>query len=158
MWRALLAATIAGAVLAGIPTVADARLPTGVQVRVQLRAAVRASRAHLKVLVVDTRAKKLRIDVSVSDPAAYLKHRYARVVEVVYPRLVARFAYIYLKVFDAGSGRAVLTYSDTPGFGVGAGRQQAWHIDWRLVDCARNLPLDDIEIDPDHAAPSCPAT
>jgi hypothetical protein len=79
------------------------------------------------------------------------------VVAVVYPGLVGRFAAIYLKVVDGRSGYAVLRYSDTPGFGPGATRQQAWRISPRLVDCARNLPLDDIEIDPDHAAPPCPA-
>jgi hypothetical protein len=41
--------------------------------------------------------------------------------------------------------------------GPGGGRSQAWHIAPRYVDCARNLPLDDIEIDPDRGAPPCPA-
>lgn len=125
-------------------------------VRTQLVSAVRSSRAHLRLLIVDRRASKLRLDVAVRDPAAYLKHRYARVVETIYPRLVSRFRSISLHVFDAASDRAVLSYSDVV-TAPGGGRSQAWHIAWRYLDCARNLPLDDIEIDPDHAAPPCPA-
>lgn len=125
--------------------------------RARVLAAVRSSRARVRVISVDTRTRKLRLDVSVGDPAAFLKHRYAKVVKVIYPRLVRRFASIYLKVVDRFTGKAVLTFSDVPGLGPGAGRQQAWHIVRSLQDCARRLPLDDIEIDPDHSAPPCPA-
>ncbi len=136
---------------------ARASAPTAAQIKTRLVRAVSASHAHLRSIAVDDHRRKLRLDVSVADPAAYLKHRYARVVRVIYPGLVSRFAYIHLTVFDRLSGRAVLTYSDTPGFGPGATRQQAWHIAPALRDCARNLPLDDIEIDPDHTAPPYPA-
>jgi hypothetical protein len=111
----------------------------------------------VRTLSVDTRGKKLRLTVSVRDPAAFLRHRYARVVGAIYPGLASRFAYIYLKVVDRRSGWVVLSYSDVPGFGAGATRQQTWRIPWGLLDCARNLPLDDIEIDPERAAPLCPA-
>jgi hypothetical protein len=131
--------------------------PSSAQIKRELVGAVHSSHARVKNISVDTRTRKLRLDVSVGDPAAYLKHRYAKVVKVVYPHLVNRFAYIYLKVFDWRSGQAVLTYSDVPGVGPGAGRQQAWRILPKYLDCARNLPLDDIEIDPDHSAVPCPA-
>ena len=127
------------------------------QIKTRLVRSVQASHAHLRSISVDTHRRKLRLDVSVTDPAAYLKRRYARVVRVIYPGLVSRFSSIHLKVFNRSPGRAVLTYSGIAGFGPGNTRQQAWHIAPSLLDCARNLPLDDIEIDPDHAAPPCPA-
>ncbi len=125
----------------------------------RLRAAVGNSHATVRLLAVDARKRSLTLTVSVRDPAAYLKHRYARVVALIYPALAPRFARIFLRVVDGRTGAWVLAYADIPDVG-GEGvptRRESWHIDWRLLDCARNLPLDDIEIDPDHAAPACPA-
>jgi hypothetical protein len=120
----------------------------------RLTSAVTSSRAELRLLAVS--ARKLELDVSVRDPAAYLKHRYVRVVEAIYPRL-AGLRSISLHVFDARSGRAVLSFGDVVAVGANPGRSETWHIARRYVDCARNLPLDDIEIDPERVAPRCPA-
>jgi hypothetical protein len=143
---------ITAAVLATVGLTA-ARPPAAVAIKAQVRATVRTSRARVTVLAVDVEARRFTLNVSARDPAAYLKHRYARVVETVY-RVTGRFRFIYQRVFAARSATAVFSFSQIPE--SGGAYQTSWHIDSRYVACARDLPLD-FEVDPEHAAPPCPA-
>jgi hypothetical protein len=130
--------------------------PNAPEIAAQLRAQVKASRAHTKLLTVDVRRKRLRLVVSVADPSAYLEHRYERIVEAVYPRLERRvFRFTRLDVVDSRSRREVFSFTDAPG--ISGGWVTAWHIEPKLLDCARELMLPDYEVDPDQSAPACPA-
>lgn len=102
--------------------------------------------------------RELELHVSVPDPAAYLKHRLARLLRV-FNRLVLRFDrfdYADLHVFDPRRPRAVfwVTYEpyEAPGGGI-----TSWNVDPKLWGCARGLLLiGGPEIDAEGAAPPCP--
>jgi hypothetical protein len=133
--------------------------PRPAQIARQIRATVKASRATVTFLTVDLRGKRLRLVVAVPDPPAYLKHRYERVVEALFPALERRiFKITRLGVIDSRSGRQVFLFTDERHVGLGGGWETAWHIDPRLLDCARALMLPDYEVDPDQSAPACPAS
>jgi hypothetical protein len=145
----LLVALRAGRVLAAQPS-------APAQIRTQIRAVVAASGATVKTLTVDLRSKRLRLVVVAHDPARYLKHRYERVVEAIFPRLERRvFRFTFLVIIDPRSRRQVFRFSDVPD--TRSGIVTSWRIDPRLLDSARAVLLPDYEVDPDQSAPPCPA-
>jgi len=126
------------------------------QIAREIRSSVKSSRATVKLLSVDVREKRLRLVVAVPDPPAYLKHRFEHVVETLFPRYERQvFKLTRLGVIDSRSGRQLFSFTDKPG--ISGGWETAWHVDARLLDCARALMLPDYEVDPDQSAPPCPA-
>ncbi len=119
-----------------------------------LRASVRRSRAE--ILLLTLRQRRLRLDVTVRNPAAYLRYRYGRVVEVVENRTV-NLDRIFLQVVDATSRRVVFSFvAEAPSVNGSMSWTQSWKVDPKLLDCARYLPFG-LEIDIERSAPSCPA-
>ena len=119
-----------------------------------LKASVRRSHAEIRLLTL--RQRRLRLDVVVRDPAAYLKYRYSPVIEVVDNRRV-KLDRIFLQVVDASSRRVIFSLlSEAPSLNGTTSWTTSWKIDPTLLDCARTLPLG-LEIDIEQQAPPCPA-
>jgi len=129
--------------------------PTVREMKVETRAAVQASRATVVAMRVVGPNVRYAVRISVSDPAAYLKYRFHRVVAVVV-RLTNRlwlFRSRTVAVVDA-SGRVTLSVTAVRrGNTVGT----RYYVRPDLEDCARNIGGFDMEIDPDNVAPPCPA-
>jgi len=94
------------------------------------------------------------VRLEVNDPASYLKYRVHRVVEVV-NRLTNRQWLFRSRTF------AVVDRSDRVVFSItvtrsGSGERTRWYVRPALADCARNISFN-VEIDPENAAPACPA-
>ena len=145
----LAVATVVAAVVlslaAGYAEARPAAQPTKVQVEAQTRAAVRSSGARVAHLRIVSPNLTYELTVQVNDPAAYLKHRTAPVVTTM-NRL--RFHSRYLAVINH-SGRRVFWVRQ-------AGSLTEWNVWPTLVDCAKGVGFD-LELDPDGAAPRCPA-
>jgi hypothetical protein len=120
----------------------------------RLKAAVRRSRAEIRVLTL--RQQKLRLDVVARDPAAYLEHRYGPVIEVVNNRHI-KLDRIFLQVVDGRSRRVVFSLvAEAPALNGTTSWITSWKVYPPLLDCARTLPLG-LEIDIERQAPACPA-
>ena len=120
----------------------------------QTRAAVQASRASVVVMRVVGPNARYAVRIRVSDPAAYLKYRFHRVVAVVV-RLTRLWLFRSRTV-------AVVDASDRVVFAVTAIRSGStvgsrYYVRPGLEDCARNIGGFDMEIDPENVARPCPA-
>jgi hypothetical protein len=125
--------------------------PTKVELEALTRAAVRASGARLVRLQVVPPNRAYRLVVKPAHPAPYLKHRVNVLVDVM-NRLTRRFTVRYFAVLGP-SGQRVLWVEEVRHAG---GETIRWNMREYLADCARAINLE-IEVDPDHAAPDCPA-
>jgi hypothetical protein len=128
--------------------------PTVPQIKVETYAAVRASRASVVTLRVVGPNLRFAVRIHAADPAAYLKHRVHRVVDVV-NTLTNRQWLFRSRTF------AVVDRSDRVVFSVtmtrsGSSETTRWYVPPALADCARDIAFN-VDIDPDNAAPACPA-
>jgi hypothetical protein len=151
--RALALAAVA-LVLAGAAAAGDEaldRLPTNV-VKARVRAAVRASKAHVLVLRI-ARGRLFSLTVKAKDPARFLKHRFFRVVNA-FNRYTAGGHFTtfteYLAVEGPAGGR-VFWYSTVGDIGSS---ETNWGVRPSLEGCILNIDLP-IEASPDEPAP-CP--
>jgi hypothetical protein len=116
-----------------------------------------------RLVVADLRALRVAPRVSfalvvrVGDPAAYIKHRTAPLLEKI-GGLVFRprppFEQISFAIQDRAG--AVVLAIKIENRRAGGTSETKWQIDPRYIDCARNLPWVD-EIDPDGGASPCSA-
>jgi hypothetical protein len=128
--------------------------PTVPEIRTETHAAVRASRARVVALRVVGPNFRFAVRIRAADPAAYLKHRVHRVVDVV-NTLTNRQWLFHSRTF------AVADRSDRVMFSItmtrrGSNETTRWYVRPALADCARDISFN-VEIDPDNAAPACPA-
>jgi hypothetical protein len=150
MGRLALPCLVVAFVAVVIPTAGGAQSPTKAQVVGQTRAVVRVSGARLISLQVAP-PRSYRLVVKPAHPAPYLKHRANAVVDVM-NRLTRSFAVRYFAVLGP-SGQRVLWVERVR---AGSGETIRWNVRNYLADCIRTINLG-IEVDPDHAAPVCPA-
>jgi hypothetical protein len=127
------------------------RVPTKV-VKARVRAAVRASKAHVLVLRI-VRGRLFSLTVKANDPARFLKHRFYRVVSAFNHYTagghVTTFTE-YLAVEGPAGGR-VFWYSTVGDIGSS---ETNWGVRPSLEGCILNIDLP-IEVSPDEPAP-CP--
>jgi hypothetical protein len=133
-----------------IPSAEGARSPTKAQVVAQTRAVVRGSGSRLISLQVAP-PRSYRLVVKPAHPARYLKHRANAVVDVM-NHLTRGYRMSYFAVLGP-SGQRVLWVEHVR---AGNGETIRWNVRNYLADCVRTLNLG-IEVDPDHAAPTCPS-
>jgi hypothetical protein len=151
---ALTIALASALALGGVAASAGNSRPTVKQIDTQTRSAVRASRATVVGLQVMGPNLRYALRIAVSDPAAYLKYRFARVVATV-NRLTnreRRFQSRTLTVVGR-SGIVAFSVSVTQSSTKVTTR---WYVRTDFQDCARHISGFDVEIDPDHTAPPCP--
>jgi hypothetical protein len=138
----------------GLAAAAPDRAPTKGGIEAQTRAAVRASGARLVALKVVTPNRTYRLIVKPAHPAPYLKRRVNRLVRVMNRLTIVerRFTRRYFAVLGP-SGTPVLWVDRLR---IANGESITWNVRSYLADCIRNVDLE-IEVDPDHTAPPCPA-
>ena len=128
--------------------------PTVAEIRAQTRSAVTASRARILALRVVGPNRRYAVRIEAAEPAAYLKFRVNRVVAVV-NRLTNRLWLFRSRTFAVvdRSGRVAFSVMHTRS---GSTESTRWYVRPELADCARDISFN-VEIDPDNAAPPCPA-
>jgi hypothetical protein len=147
---------VAFAILVGARPVSTApdRRPTAAEIEAQARKAVMESRARLVDLRIVAPSRAYWLTVKVPDPAGYLKHRVAGVVKVT-NRLTNVQRRFRSRRFDVlnGSGSRVLWLRELR---EGGREVTRFYVRPGLEDCVRNIDFE-VEVDPDHVAPPCPA-
>ena len=128
--------------------------PSKHEIELRTRAAVLRSNARLERLRVVAPNRIYSLKVQVQDPARYLKHRVNRVTSVInrLTNVQWRFKRRYFTIVDR-SGRRIFWVRQLRT----VGDQTWWYVRPDLVDCARYIDGFDLEIDPEHVAPPCPA-
>ena len=128
--------------------------PTKAEIEQQTRTAVLLSRARLVRFRVVAPNRLYSLTVKVADPAAYLKHRADALIAVMnrLTNVQWRFQSRCFAVVDR-SGIRVLWVRHVRS---GSTETWRWNVRPNLEACAGNLPFG-VEIDPEHAAPPCPA-
>jgi hypothetical protein len=136
-----------------VSTATDRR-PTAAEIDAQTRKAVVASRARLVDLRVVAPTRAYWLTVRVPDPAAYLKHRVAVVVQVMnrLTNVQWRFQSRRFAVVNR-SGSRVLWLTQLR---EGAREVTRFYVRPGLADCVRDIDFE-VEVDPDNVAPPCPA-
>jgi len=144
---------IAGSVASGAAASTAGSRPAVPEIKTQTHAAVSASRARVVAMRVVGPNLRNAVRVKAADPAAYLKYRVHRVVDVV-NRLTNRQWLFHSRTF------AVVDPSDRVVFSItitrsGSSERTWWYVRPALADCARDISFN-VEIDPDNAAAACP--
>jgi len=145
---------IAGLAVSGAATSTTGSRPTVPEIKAQTYSAVSASQASVVAMRVVGPNLRYAVRIKAADPAAYLKYRVRRVVDVV-NRLTTRNWLFHSRTF------AVVDRSDQVVFSItitrrGSNETTRWYVRPALSDCTRDISFN-VEIDPDNAAPDCPA-
>lgn len=142
--------------LGAVAASAGASRPTVTQIEAQTRSAVAASHATVSRLQVVGPNVRYELRIAVPDPAAYLKHRVARVAATM-NRLTNGQWRFQSRTLTVVGRTGVVAFSVT----VARTAEKVttrWYVRTDFQDCARAIAGFDVEIDPEHTAPPCPVS